>query len=116
MALVSPSRSKHICKLQRLPVMDSHRQYFIRPPGIGVGHQIPASASHNGVRIIKKPATPLAATCLIVICASECFHRDGLQASSFLTCLALVPLWNSPPFKSLEGLKRLKGQSNEKSQ
>lgn len=43
-----------------LPVMDSQRQYFIRTPGIGVGHQRPACAPTDGMRASSKPVTPLA--------------------------------------------------------
>jgi hypothetical protein len=43
-----------------LPVMDSQRQYFIRTPDIGVGHQRPACAPTDGMRASRKPVTPLA--------------------------------------------------------
>ena len=42
------------------PVMDLQRQYFIRTPGIGVGHQRPACAPTDGIGTSSKPVTPLA--------------------------------------------------------
>jgi hypothetical protein len=91
-----------------LPLMDSQRQYFIRTPGIGVGHQRPACASDADVRTSSKPVTApirwfvligssLKRPALVPLSWDYSDHNRGLRNKrEVLRCCAVAEASQSP--------------------